>query len=137
MFSIARLQEYLRHSAHHYYQAVENPPFTLFFHPSDPMTFLNYAIPDAPVAGDLREPVGLMRAEFVARHRRPRFEFIEGFAPELAFALEAQGFVQESRTHLMICTREMFRPAPDVPGLSTTKLSPDSTLSDVTDVITT
>ncbi len=139
MISIARLQAYLRHSAHQQYDAVPVPPFTLFFHPSDPLTYFNYAIPDAPIPGEnLREPLATLRATFAARERRPRFEFIREFAPHLAPALRAAGFVEEARQQLMICTPETHHPAPSTTtGLTLTTLSPDSPTTDAQDFLTT
>jgi ribosomal protein S18 acetylase RimI-like enzyme len=121
--SIDRLQEYLRWSAQRLYETVHVPPFTFFFHPRDDLTYFNYAIPDNAVAGDISAPIARLRSEFDARRRTPRFEFVEGFAPDLPAALQGEGFVEESRLHLMTCTPDTFRPAPPVPGLSILRLT--------------
>ncbi|MDQ4078365.1 MAG: hypothetical protein M3220_19230 [Chloroflexota bacterium] len=71
MIPISRLQAYLRHSAQQQYETVSIPPFTLFFHPSDPFPYFNYAIPDEPVTGDQREPLEKLRAAFQSRDRQP------------------------------------------------------------------
>ena len=93
MVSIAELQTYLRCSARRQYVTISAPPFTLFFHPTDPLTFFNYAIPDEPVAGDLGASLPVLREAFESRGRSPRIEFIQEFAPQLASALAAGGFV--------------------------------------------
>ena len=65
------------------YEALSVPPFTLFFHATDSLPFFNYAIPDAradsPAApfGDLTAPLARLRAEFGARRRMPRLEFVQ------------------------------------------------------------
>src|SRR5918911_48593 len=130
MTLVARLQSYLRHSARRQYEAVAVPPFTLFFHPTDALPYFNYAIPDEATGRDLQKPLARLRAEFNARRRQPRMEFIEAFAPELAAALRAEGFVEEARLNLMICTADTYRPAPPVPGLTVSVLAGRSPLAD-------
>src|SRR5664279_4945291 len=105
------------------YEALSVPPFTLFFHATDPLPFFNYAIPDAgadfPAApfGDLAAPLARLRAEFGSRRRVPRFEFVEACTPALAAVLEAHGFILENRPQLMVCPRGCERTAPAVAGL--------------------
>ncbi len=141
MIPITRLQAYLRHSAHRQYDAVSVPPFTLFFHPTDDLVYFNYAIPDQPTPGDpvqdLREPLAALRAAFAAHGRQPRFEFIAEFAPDLAPALHAAGFVEGARQQLMICTPDTYRDAPTVAGLTITTLSANSPLAGALDFLTT
>lgn len=136
MSEIERLQGYLRQSASRSYDTVPLSPFTLFFHPSDALTFFNYAIPDQPASGDLSEPLARLRQEFQARNRTPRFEFIEEYAPDLAAELRRNGFVEESRTQLMLATPASFRPAPEVEGLEVRVLAPDSPVQDFRDALT-
>jgi ribosomal protein S18 acetylase RimI-like enzyme len=136
MALIARLQAYLRHSAQQQYETVSVPCFTLFFHPTDPLTYFNYAIPDAPCSGGLGASLSLLRDEFAARGRHPRLEFIQQFAPRLAGALRAAGFAEEARQPLMICTAETYRPAPKVSGLTITELTPASAVSEGQDFLT-
>jgi GNAT superfamily N-acetyltransferase len=106
-----RLQAYLRATAGGFYEAVSVPPFTCFFHPRDRLRYFNYAIPDEP-AGDLHEALELLRAAFRERDRLPRFEYVEGFAPELPAALDGAGFELELRAPLMtVPTAEVAEPA--------------------------
>lgn len=131
MPSIAQLQDYLRQVARQWQDAIAQPPFTLFLDPLKDAKYANYAIPDAPLGGDLREPLAALRATFATHNRQPRLEFIEEFAPDLAPALRAAGFVEESRIYLMICTPETYRPVPDLPGLAVTELGAGSSIADV------
>jgi ribosomal protein S18 acetylase RimI-like enzyme len=142
MVSIARLQAYLRHSAQQQYETVSVPFFTLFFHPTDALTYFNYAIPDEPCSGGLADSLSVLRDEFAARGRRPRLEFIQEFAPQLSSALRAAGFVEGARQQLMVCTAETYRPAPQVLGLTITELTcnlrlPASAASEVQDYLNT
>jgi hypothetical protein len=123
LIAIERIQAQLRSSAHQNYEAVALPPFTLFFNPDDASPYANYAIPDAPVGGDLRAPLTALRTTFAAHQRRPRFEFIAAYAPALPTALEAHGFRAEPPTYLMLCTSTTFRPAPAVAGLTVARLA--------------
>lgn len=108
----ARVQAYFRDVAGRQYEAERVPPFTLFFHPHDPLVHYNYAVPDEPPAGDLAGVLGRVRAAFRARGRTPRFEIVEAFAPALATALADAGFKEESRPFLMACGPDGFREPP-------------------------
>ncbi len=125
-----RLQEHMRAVARRQYDAVPVPPFTLYFHPSDPLPYLNYAIPDeAPDDGaSLAAPLTRLRREFARRGRRPRFEFVEDVFPTLEAALEASGFVREARPQLMTCRPSDLRHPAPVPGLAIEALSAASPL---------
>jgi ribosomal protein S18 acetylase RimI-like enzyme len=129
--TVDRLQSYMRSAVALHREVVRIAPFTLFFHPTDDAIYFNYAIPDEPAGAYLREPLAALRAEFRARRRTPRFEFIEAFAPDLPAALESNRFAEESRLHLMVCTPETVRPAPPVPGLSLITLDGASALAAV------
>jgi GNAT superfamily N-acetyltransferase len=133
---LGRLQAYLRKSAQRQYESVTLLPFTLFFHPTDALTFFNYAIPDEPPSDDLAAPLAALRSEFAARGRCARFEFVEEYAPRLAPALRAAGFAEEARQALMVCTAATYSPAPDVPGLTLTELTGASTPDEVQTFLT-
>lgn len=137
MASIARLQAHLRHSAQQQYDTVSVPFLTLFFHPTDTLTYFNYAIPDEPCSSGLGASFSGLRDEFAARGRYPRIEFIQEFAPRLASTLRAAGFVEEARQQLMLCTAETYRPAPEVLGLTITELTSASGASEAQDYLTT
>jgi ribosomal protein S18 acetylase RimI-like enzyme len=129
--TVDRLQSYMRSAVALHREVIRIPPFTLFIHPRDDTIYFNYAIPDQPASAYLHEPLAALRAEFHARRRTPRFEFIEAFAPNLPAALESSGFAEESRLHLMVCTPETFHPAPLAPGLSITTIDGASGLAAV------
>ena len=137
MIAIAHLQDYLRSSARQRYDVQSIPPFTLFLHPVDDLTFFNYAIPDRPVgaARGVEERDALARSlarmvdAFGARGRVPRFEYLEEYAPDLGRVLEEAGFCEEARQPFMVCTPDITRPAQDVPGLSIEILGPRATLA--------
>ncbi len=137
MSDIERIQSFLRENARRLYNSVATPPFTLFFHPDEGFKYFNYAIPDEPVEGDLREPLERLRSEFRRRGRLPRFEFIEAFAPQLPAILRQQGFVEEARQWSMLCSHQAYRTSPVVPDLQILTLSPDSPDTDVCDFLTT
>jgi ribosomal protein S18 acetylase RimI-like enzyme len=125
-----RLQAHMRAVARQQYDSVHVPPFTLFFHPSDPLPYLNYAIPDE-VPGDaasLAAPLERLKAEFARRGRKPRFEFVGAVFPALAGALEASGFEIEARPQLMVATADGLRDVPPVPGLEVETLPATSPL---------
>jgi ribosomal protein S18 acetylase RimI-like enzyme len=112
-----RIQAYLRETARGFYEAVPTPPFTCFFHATDPLRYLNYAIPDEPAGGDLNESLAGLREEFRWHDRLPRFEYVEGFAPGLAASLERAGFELELRAPLMTSPAEEIAPPPAINGL--------------------
>lgn len=134
--SINRLQGYLRNSAGERYHTVSIPPFTLFFHPTDRFPHFNYAIPDEPITGDVQEQLRALRNEFAVRGCQPRFEFLDEYAPGLASALRAAGFVEEARQHLMICTPESFKAPPEVKGMTVTVVDAAAPLSAVQAYVT-
>jgi predicted GNAT family acetyltransferase len=131
MITVDRLQSYIRHVVQQERQAIAVPPFTIFFHPTDERTFFNYAIPDMQAGGELAVPLRQLRAAFATRERRPRFEFIEEFAPQLAPSLQAADFAEESRLHLMVCTPETYRSAPEVAGLIVAVQDSQTALDDI------
>ena len=130
---LERIQAQMRAVARRQYEAVAVPPFTLFFHATDPLPFFNYAIPDGPDAAslDLTAPLARLKAEFHARHRLPRFEFVEACAPALAKTLESHGFMLENRAQLMICPRGKERAAPAAPGLDVATLDAGTRLEEL------
>ncbi|WNG56991.1 GNAT family N-acetyltransferase [Archangium gephyra] len=121
-----RLQSYMRRSAAGRYESIPVPPFTVFIHPHDPLIYFNYAIPDGPITGDVREPLRRLREEFQKRSRVPRFEYVSELAPSLADTLLAEGFQLEAEARLMVCTRERFTPVATPEGLSFSVLSSGS-----------
>lgn len=123
MLTFDRIQAQLRASAQQNYEAVAAPPFTYFFNPDDPAPWSNYAIPDSPVGGDLTVALTALVDAFRARERLPRFEFIEEFAPQLAPALVAYGFIEEMRALLMVCTPATYQPVESIADVMVVELT--------------
>jgi ribosomal protein S18 acetylase RimI-like enzyme len=136
MVLISRLQAYLRHCAQQQYETISVPFFTIFFHPTNTLTYFNYAIPDKSCCDDLKASLSMVKNEFAAHGRCPRFEFMEEFAPQLAPTLRAAGFTEEARQQLMVCTSDTRRPTPEVLGLTIDHLSNSSTVSEMQEYIT-
>lgn len=137
MIDISRLQAQLRNSASLAFQAISAPPFTLYINPDSDGVHSNYAIPDASgdgagfrATGDLDRAITALKAAFHEHRRTPRLEYLEDFAPNLAAALEANGFKQEIRTLLMVCTADSFHAAPEMPGLVIQPVDGTSPLED-------
>jgi GNAT superfamily N-acetyltransferase len=119
------LQAFLRASAAAGRVVVAVPPFTAYLSPSDPLRFLNYAIPDGDVEPAAAE-VGALRAAFRARDRLPRLEWVEEAAPRVAAMLAVEGMVEELRTPLMACAPEGLVDAnADVEGLTVAAVGED------------
>jgi predicted GNAT family acetyltransferase len=125
-----RVQAYLRASAAHQYEAAPAPPFTCYFHPHNDFPHFNYAIPDqceeAAVELDYAPGIAALQAQFIARRRRPRLEYVEVCAPRLAAALEQAGFIQEGRYGLMVCTPEHALASPQPADVVVEQLEPSA-----------
>jgi hypothetical protein len=129
------IQSYLRENARRQYESVSLPPFSLFFHPTDPVIYFNYAIPDSPIGGDQQNTLTQLCIEFRQRGRLPRFEFLYEYAPDLPLALLAGGFDETERQWNMICTPSQLQQAPPVPDLTLIELNPESPTADIRDYI--
>ncbi|QDE98123.1 GNAT family N-acetyltransferase [Myxococcus xanthus] len=116
----------MRHAARERYESVHTPPFTAYFHPSDALVYLNYAIPDGPVTGDVSEPLRQLRAAFEQRARVPRFEYVDSLAPQLADILRGAGYRVEAEAQLMVCTPDSYTPLPSPPELTISALTSDA-----------
>ena len=132
---IARLQGYLRENARNNYESEPLPPFTLFFHPSSPVKYFNYAIPDGPTGEIPNQTLAQLRLAFRKRGRVARFEFFEAFAPLLPDVLLKHGFTEEARQWSMVCMPQHLSPEPEMQGLEVVTLRPESPAEDVCDYI--
>lgn len=128
---IIRIQEQLHASAARNMEPVAVSPFTCFFNSDSDAPWSNYAIPAQPVRGDVAGALEPLCAEFRARSRVPRFEFIAEYTPELAQILSDAGFAEESKTQLMLCTPASWVQAVDVPGLHISIIADDDPLARV------
>jgi hypothetical protein len=132
------IQTYLRESARRQYERVSMPPFSLFFHPTDPVIYFNYAIPDFPITGDFPQHSVVLRqlsAEFQRRGRVPRFEFLLDYAPNLPSTLLAAGFRETDRQWNMICSPSTLQHPVQVPEIDVVLLDPESPTADIRDYI--
>ena len=136
MTTIQRIQAQLRASAQQNYETVAAPPFTYFFNPDDPSPWSNYAIPDFPIVGEATDALAALVTTFQARARLPRFEFIEEFAPNLAPALVANGFVEEMRALLMLCTPASYQSVAAIPAMSVLELTAEAPLAALQEFLT-
>lgn len=141
MFEIERLQAYMRKVAQLQYQTISVPPFSLFLHPNEAFKFFNYAIPDYVIGNKpgsaLAEPLTQLRKIFRQNDRLPRFEFIDEFDPYLASILTGNGFIEESRLQLMVCSPNSFRPVEQPAGLKISRLTSASRTEDIRDYLLT
>ena len=95
-----RLQAFLRAVAALNREIVSVAPFTAYFHPSDSLKFLNYAIPEDGADPD-EQAIERLREAFRSHDMLPRLEWIDEAAPRVARALERAGMREELRTPLM------------------------------------
>jgi ribosomal protein S18 acetylase RimI-like enzyme len=100
-------------------EAREVPGFRVHLWPAADPFYRNVAIPVRAV-GNWRGAVAAMARVFEDRGRTPRLEFFAELWPDLAAALEADGFVLERRGEVMACGRLDLAPpfaAPSAPRL--------------------
>ncbi|MFP2956855.1 GNAT family N-acetyltransferase [Myxococcus sp. 1LA] len=126
-----RLQDSMRHAARARYESVNIPPFTAYFHPSDALVYLNYAIPDGPVSGDASESLRQLRTAFEQRARVPRFEYVDSLAPQLADVLRGAGYAVEAEARLMVCTPDSYTPLSCPSELTISALTSDAPLEEI------
>jgi ribosomal protein S18 acetylase RimI-like enzyme len=102
-----QLQQYVRTTAPRGRDTAQIGPFLATFHPTDPLPYLSYAIPDddaRPGAAD----VAALVAAYERHDRLPRLEFLPGAAPAVEAALLHAGFVVEARLPAMVCTPQQL-----------------------------
>lgn len=136
MIDIERIQAQLRAAVRLSHDAVAIPPFTCFFNPDSDATFANYAIPDAPVGAGVEAALRDVAQQFQARQRRPRFEYLEAYAPDLAALLEQHGYHCEMRSLLMVCTSVTLTPPPWPAGFTVEALTAATPIDVVQDLMT-
>lgn len=101
--------------------------FQAGFDAHDDSPFLSYAVPDEnaePAAADIAELV----AEFRARGRKPRLEYLPSTAPAVKDVLLAAGFTEEGFLPIMTCTRESLVDSELAPGLELVTATTDDDL---------
>jgi len=136
MISLVQFQEYFHHIAEQQYEAVKIPTFTLYFHPSEPLTFFNYGIPTATDIETIESVLSTVRTEFASRNRRARFEYLEELNPSLGAILKQHGFVEESRDMLMVCNPDTYIPSVNVADLVIEEVTKNSGVGDAQQFLT-
>jgi GNAT superfamily N-acetyltransferase len=132
MSQSAKLQAYLRENARWIQaESYSVPPFTLFFHASDKGERANYAIPDTPVAQDVREALRQIASICANRECKAHIRFLRAFAPELPALLQASGYDQFESWPLMVCTPKTFLPAKPIADLEMVTIFQDSPLEEI------
>jgi ribosomal protein S18 acetylase RimI-like enzyme len=84
--------------------------FHLFFRRDSDMPEISYARPVRGERAGTREELAAVRAAFLARGRRPRWEYLEQLHPQLAAQLIASGFPAPTPRPLQVVTAQSFRP---------------------------
>lgn len=102
---LMRLQDALIESTRPSRQCTEAGGFVVMLTPSDPLVWINYAVPMSSRSSSV---VGVREmAEVFRQHERtPRLEFFAELWPEVGSALEAEGFTCEKRMPIMILRRD-------------------------------
>ncbi|HEY4389065.1 MAG TPA: GNAT family N-acetyltransferase [Ktedonobacteraceae bacterium] len=131
MLSLLSLQEYLRFKARQHHEVISSSPFTIFFHPTDASPESNYAIPDVVGDSGLQDSLVRLPSIFTERARKPRLQFIDDESSHLLSVLPSCGWTQEEQSQVMICTPEICRPAPTIPGLAIATLSYESSVEKI------
>ena len=85
-------------------------PYRLYFRRDSDMPEISYARPVRGQREGTLDEIVAVRAAFVARRRRPRWEYLEELNPELAAQLIAAGFPAPTPRPLQVVTAESFRP---------------------------
>ena len=127
----AKLQNYLRGNATLNAQPIPAPPFTLFRHREDKSESANFATPDSPLGGNLRESLAQLEQICATHECKAHIRFFESYAPDLALALQACGYQEVGQGSVLICTPASYHPAADVPGLEMVTLSSQSALEEI------
>jgi GNAT superfamily N-acetyltransferase len=127
---IERLQRYLRQAAQRQAEVVSVPPFTIVMRAGASGQEAS-AIPELPVGNEVRAIVPALQGAVPALGHSLHFTFLAEFAPDLASALQANGYEEVSRTQLLTCTASTLRPAPAVPSLTVVTLDASSSLDEL------
>lgn len=106
-------------------------PFEALLDRESDLIWLNYAVPVAPIDDRSAALAALeeLKAHFLARGRRPRFEFNAAPWPGLPELLAEGGLRLQERQPLMACTPSSLRPLA-APGVTVRHLGPDAPNAD-------
>ncbi len=107
---LAQIDDYLNAAPAEACDVERVGPFRLFFRRDSDMPEISYARPVRGEREGTLEEIAAMRAAFVARGRRPRWEYLEELNPELAEKLVNAGFPVPTPRPLQVVTPESFHP---------------------------
>jgi ribosomal protein S18 acetylase RimI-like enzyme len=101
--------------------------FQAMINPTTDLTWLNYAVPIAPLgtSAEVAQALVELRHVFRERDRILRFEFTESLWSTLPTALEDAGLTREVRHPMMLCTPTDFQPY-QAPAVQVQLLTPDA-----------
>lgn len=80
---------------------------------------------------DLPLAIAGMRSLFAAHGCRARVVYVEACAPALGQTLREAGFQEVARSPLLVCTPDLLRVPPAVPGRVVVPLTDQSSIADV------
>jgi hypothetical protein len=106
MLLLMRLQDALIESTRPSRESTEAGGFVVMLTPTDPMVWLNYAV---PVADTSLEGIDEMIAVFRNAGRVPRLEFFADLWPEVSTRLAEKGFYCEKRMPIMVLERANWK----------------------------
>lgn len=129
--------EHARRDAERSREVLDIGPFRALLNPSDPMIWLNYAVPIGPIGSEEEAAAALaqLREAFAARQRTLRFEFNALPWPGLPELLAREGLEVVYRHPVMVCTAETWRPF-DAQGVEMRILGEGSPEADLRDYLT-
>lgn len=106
----ASLDDYLDASPAQTCDVEQIGPYRLYFRRGSEMPELSYARPVRGAGVGTLEEIAAVRAAFLARGRRPRWEYLEELNPELGALLVQAGFPTPTPRPLQVVTGEGFHP---------------------------
>ena len=104
--TLIRLQNSLIEATKPTRETNESSGFMILLTPSDPLVWLNYAVPTTDATTD---QVDEMISVFRQADRTPRLEFFADLWPQTIVSLENRGFVCEKRMPIMVLNRDEWQ----------------------------
>ncbi len=104
--TLLRLQNSLIQATKSTRETPHSSSFMILLTPSDPLVWLNYAVPTTEATTD---QVCEMISVFRKANRTPRLEFFADLWPQTIASLEKSGFVCEKRMPIMVLNRDEWQ----------------------------